>query len=176
VVAWGDNTSSQCNVPALPPGLACIEISGCVLSTAARVGVLASYSTFASGCPGSLGTTSLSPSGSLRSGNTLTVTLDRLPQNLAILMEGLSSTTSAFGPLPLALGGFGMPGCFGRVSLDATRVVYGTGNSASFSLTVPNNPALIGVTIFQQALVLDPAAGNPAGAVVSDAARATVGV
>src|SRR5262249_47330411 len=176
VVAWGRNDYGQCNAPVLPRGWNFVGVTAGSYFTAARISVSASYSTFASGCPGSLGIAGLTPSGSLQIGNTLTVVVDHLAQDLAIVMTGLSTTSSAFGPLPLDLGVFGMPGCTGWVSPDAIAVVLGSGNAATFALTVPNEAGLVGITVFQQALVPDFGASNAAGVVVSDAARATVGV
>jgi hypothetical protein len=37
VVAWGDNTSGQCNVPAAPPGLTYVEIDGGLAHSVARL-------------------------------------------------------------------------------------------------------------------------------------------
>jgi len=48
--------------------------------------------------------------------------------------------------------------------------------SATYALTVPASAALAGFILHQQAVVLDPAAGNPAGLVMSDAATAVVGM
>jgi alpha-tubulin suppressor-like RCC1 family protein len=36
VVAWGDNSFGQCNVPALPPGLSYVEVAAGGLHTVAR--------------------------------------------------------------------------------------------------------------------------------------------
>lgn len=96
-------------------------------------------------------------------------------QSFALLLSGFSNTASAFGALPLGLGGFGMPGCSGRVSPEVVQALGGASNVATFALAVPNQPSLIGVTIYQQALVPDPAVANAAGMVVSDAVRAVVG-
>lgn len=134
----------------------------------------ASYVTFGSGCAGSLGITGLSPTSMPRIGNTLSVNLTNLPQQIALLMVGLSNTTSGFGPLPVNLQGFGMPGCLGRVSPDV-NVIVGGGNPATFSVAIPANNLLLGLRFYQQALVLDPLAGNAAAAVVSDAAAAVIG-
>ena len=91
---------------------------------------------------------------------------------MAIL--GLSNTSSAYGPLPLNLAVFGAPGCWGRVSADATAFLFGSGGSASYFSAIPNQAQLIGVGYFTQALVLD--AVNPLGAIMSDAAAARIGL
>jgi len=134
----------------------------------------ASYFTFGGGCPGSQGVTSLNATALPRIGQTMTVDLVNLPAQVAVMMVGLSNTNSAFGPLPLDLTTFGMPGCLGRVSPDVTVLV--TGSPATFSFAMPGSPTLVGLRFYQQALVLDPLVANPARLVVSDAAAATVGI
>jgi hypothetical protein len=104
----------------------------------------------------------------------MVVHLDNLPANLAFMVSGFSNTTSSLGPLPANLGSFGMPGCFGHVSLDFSTLITGTGNAADYSLPMPGSPGLLGLVFYQQALVLDPGR-NALGAVVSDAAMATIG-
>ena len=68
----------------------------------------------------------------------------------------------------------GMPGCALRVSLDAIEGVVGSGNQAQYALTIPARPELVGLQLFQQAIVLDPGV-NAFGAVLSAASRAVVG-
>ena len=106
----------------------------------------------------------------------MTVLVEPLPQSVAMLITGLSNLSSAAGPLPLDLSPFGLTGCWLRASPDATALLIGSAGSASYALTVPANAALVGLILQQQALVLDPAAGNPAGLVMSDAATAVVGL
>jgi hypothetical protein len=53
--------------------------------------------------------------------------------------------------------------------------VIGSLGSATWSLPIPASAALAGFILHQQALVLDPAASNPSGLVMSDAATAVVG-
>lgn len=52
---------------------------------------------------------------------------------------------------------------------------FGSGGRAEFVLPLPNLAALRGAWFFAQALVVDPAAGNGPGAVLSEAAAAQVG-
>ena len=52
--------------------------------------------------------------------------------------------------------------------------VIGSGNSAQFDLAIPNSLIFVGLRLYQQAFVLDPAA-NRVGAVMSEAAEALVG-
>jgi hypothetical protein len=46
--------------------------------------------------------------------------------------------------------------------------------TAYWSLSLPNLPGLSGMHFYNQALSLDPLAGNPAGAVLSNAGDGTV--
>lgn len=89
-------------------------------------------------------------------------------------MLGFSNTNSTFGPLPFNLASFGAPGGFGRVSPDATSLLLGSNNAATWSRGIPANARLLATPLFQQALVLDPTA-NTFGGVVSDAIAGIVG-
>jgi PKD repeat protein len=134
----------------------------------------AGYGFFAPGCAGSLGVTNLLHQNRPQLGQTLDVDLNNLPLSAAIVMTGFSNTTSGFGALPLDLTGFGAPGCFGRVSPDATLFLFGAANSATWSFGVPNAPFFLGLVMYNQALVLDPGF-NALGAVASDAAGFMLG-
>jgi hypothetical protein len=126
------------------------------------------------GCAGTLPASNIRATSQPIVGQTMTVTVDQLPQNLAVLMLGLSSTTSPFGPLPLDLTLIGAPGCFGRVSPDVLLTVTGTNNVGTLSLPIPSTPAVAGFVFHMQALVFDPPA-NAFGLVASDAVTAVVG-
>jgi len=128
-------------------------------------GPIASYTTFGPGCAGSLGTSSLTAVVLPRIGQTMTVNVNNLPQAAALLLVGLSNSTSSFGTLPLQLSAFGMPGCSGRVSPDLAVLVFGAGTAtAVFNFAIPNNQGLPGLHFYHQALVFDVLAGNAAGA------------
>lgn len=101
------------------------------------------------------------------------MTLNNLPQSLAIMMTGFSNTTSPFGPLPLDLTAFGAPGCAARVSPDVTTFLIGAGNSATWNFAVPN--AFSGIVLYNQALVLD-TGFNALGGVMSDASAMQFGL
>jgi len=175
VIAWGSNGYGQCNVPSLPAGLGYIQIGAGGFNTVAHVGAVSSYVIFGAGCAGSMPSTTLVPLDTPRIGAALQVHLDHLPVNAAFLIAGFSNSNSAFGPLPLDLGPIGMPGCAARVSIDFVALVLGSGGFADHRLPIPNVPGLVGVHFYQQALVLDPGAGNALGAVMSDAAAAVIG-
>jgi hypothetical protein len=132
------------------------------------------YSTFAPGCASSLGVTQLQAFAPPRIGQTLNVIVNNLPLNAAFMITGWSDTTSSLGSLPASLAGLGAPGCFARVSLDATNLLFGSNGTALSSQSFPNNAGLLGVRLYQQALVLEPTI-NALGGVTSDAALLQIG-
>lgn len=136
---------------------------------------MAGYGFLGQGCAGSLGTATLRNASVPRLGGVLTVDVVDLPLSAGIVMVGLSSTFSPFGPLPLDLGLFGAPGCPGRVSPDALTFIAGSNNTARWTFGIPNNAALQCQQFYQQVLVPDPGR-NALGAVVSDAAAAVIGL
>ncbi len=68
-----------------------------------------------------------------------------------------------------------MPNCSLRISVDSIHLMQGFAGSATYSLAIPSAPTLAGLVLYQQAMVLDAFAGNPASAVMSDAATAVIG-
>ena len=166
--------SASC-VPALPPGLTYVEVEGGDSHTTARLGPASTYTTFGAGCAGTLPAAHLVPLDTPRIGSTLQVQLFNLPASVAFMVAGLSNTSSSLGALPLDLTAFGMPGCTAFVSQQFLSFVAGVNNQATCILPIPNLAGLVGTTFYQQAMVLDPGAGNSTGAVMSDAATAVVG-
>ena len=135
----------------------------------------AAYDEFGAGCPSSLGVPSLTENAAPVLGTTMTVTVDNMPAPATgLMMIGFSKTTSILGPLPLDSAAFGAPGCSLRVSPEINPFVSGAGNTAIWSLTIPNNATLAGVRIFQQVIVFEIGI-NAAGAVNSNAAAMLVG-
>jgi PKD repeat protein len=132
---------------------------------------------FGNGCTGSLGVPRLTPGTRQRLvlGATTNTTISNLPLNAGIMLLGFSNTTSSFGPLPLDLTVFGMPGCVSRVDPASTSFVLGANNTAVYSLGLPNNPGLAGLQLYMQALALDPVT-NAFGGVMSDASVGLVGI
>jgi hypothetical protein len=171
VVAWGDNTFGQCNVPSLPAGLRYLALSAGDGTFPAIYE--AGYSSSGTGCAGSLGVPRLVPVRDARLGDVMQVNVVALPQDLAFVASGLSDATSVFGPLPVDLTALGMPGCSLRVSPDVITLVSGADHVATFTMPIPNVASLLGLRFFQQALVPDPAS-NPFGAVLSNSAVAIV--
>jgi hypothetical protein len=174
VIAWGSNSAGQCNVPALPAGMRFVRVAAVLDRTIAMIQPGA-CNTFAPGCPGSAGVTSLAVSMPPRTGTTIQIALQPLPQDAAVLLLGFSNVIGTLGPLPWDLTAFGMPGCFGRVAPDLATLVLGTGSSGFSPLVIPSLPWLAGTLVHSQAVVLDAAAGNAAGLVMSDAATLVVG-
>ena len=142
-------------------------------STSSSVGA-AGYGYIGEGCAGSLGVPGNVATSQPLVGTSATVEVDNLPANVAFFLVGFSRTSSLFGPLPVDLTVYGAPGCFGRVAPDATTLLLGANNRATWSLSVPAGPGLIGLQFFTQALALDPTA-NALGAVTSDAAAMMIG-
>jgi hypothetical protein len=106
----------------------------------------------------------------------MTVRVELLPLSVAVMISGFSNVSWATVPLPLDLTPLGLTNCSLRVSLDANEALIGALGSATYSLAIPATAALAGFILHQQAVVLDPAAGNPPGLVMSDAATAVVGL
>ncbi len=92
-------------------------------------------------------------------------------------MALLGTSNTAVGPffLPFDLTAIGMSGCTLYTSLDLTVPMVNQGGSATWTLPVPNVPALAGAKFYDQAVVFDPLA-NPAGLITSNAQSGTVGV
>jgi hypothetical protein len=175
VVGWGNNQYGQCNAPALLPGESFGWMAGLQFDSGGVV-QSGSYLRFGAGCAGSLGVTGLEALALPRLGRTMNVRALPLPLSIAAMVTGFSNVGSPAGPLPLDLSPFGLTNCALRVSPDASVLLVGANGSANFALAIPLSPSLAGLLFHQQALVFDPAAGNAAGLVMSDAATAVVGL
>ncbi len=132
------------------------------------------YGYIGAGCAGTLGVPGNVATSQPTLGGTAVFNVDNVPLNAAFFLVGLSRTTAAIGALPFDLAPFGAAGCMARVSPDAVNVVIGANNAISVNFTIPSATAFVGVKLFTQALVLDPAA-NALGGVTSDAAAMIVG-
>ena len=123
---------------------------------------------------GTLLTPAIGNSGLPQLGATYSPTVrDALPTTPVVLMSGMSDAVYQGQPLPIGLPG--APGCDLLVAADvlATAVTSATGNAQS-PLTIPNQQALLGVSVFHQWVVWDPSV-NALSLVVSNAGKATVG-
>jgi hypothetical protein len=176
-VAWGRNVDGECNVPAAWPAASVVEVGAGNFHTALREDAASTFTVIGSGCPGSLPTAHIVAADTPRLGTTMRMFLGDLPIDAAFLFHGWSTTTSSYGPLPLELSAFGMPGCtaFNSVDLRAVQLVTGTAGHAERTVSIPLAVVLLGVRFHQQAMVLDPVAGNPMGAVMSDSTTGIVG-
>jgi alpha-tubulin suppressor-like RCC1 family protein len=157
-------------VPRLDPGTSYVQVSGKHLSIAARGSSTCTYVGFAPGCAGSMPAAKLIPRDTPRIGRTLRVNVRNLPVHIAAVAMGFQMPTT---PIPLAA--IGMPGCDLRIQVDGVALVAGQQNNAMLELPIPNVRSLVGLRFYNQALVLDPGAGNGLGAVISEASEGVIG-
>lgn len=139
----------------------------------------ASYRQPGSGCAGSAGIPRIRRDGSLPwIGFTFVMQLVDAPgpAGVALFTFGLDNTFWNGLPLPFDLAAFGMPGCQLRVDALSTQFVLTQSGAATWTLPLPNWPALLGMPFYNQALVMDPLTGNAFGAVVSNAMRGVIGL
>jgi len=150
-----------------------VSWSGTLYYDKLGIGNTAGFGFFGPGCRGTLPVSRQVATNRPILGQTLAVGLDHLPQSAAILLVGLSRTSSPFGQLPFDLTAFGAPGCSLRVRPDAAAPVIGTANAGTFTLPIPNQVGLLGQLLYTQAVVPDPV--YALGGVLSDAAAALIG-
>ncbi len=171
IVVWGDNRYHQNRLPVLAPGQTLTQVTAGGNFTVALYGS-GGFETFGRGCAGSSGLIGLRAAEPPQVGQSLTVTFAPPPASSAILLVGVSNTTSTLGPLPRDLASIGMPGCALRVSTDLLLPV--AGSPARATLPLPKDATLAGLRLHAQAVILD-AAANALGLVLSDAVTAVVG-
>ncbi len=130
---------------------------------------------YGAGCAGAAGVPTLAGTGSPIPGQGFTATLANVPTNsIGLWCYGTSRTTSAFGPLPIALGPLGFPGCTLYQNLVTSTVFVAQAvSSVSAGTPVPNNQALVGFELFVQAAVLD--ASQVGGLTTSNGLEVRVG-
>ncbi|MEC7726374.1 MAG: hypothetical protein VYD05_12720, partial [Planctomycetota bacterium] len=98
---------------------------------------------------------------------------DALAGTPAILISGLSDQVWQGSTLPLSLPG--APGCALLAAADVTAVtITDAAGAASRSVAVPNAQSLVGLQVFHQWAIWDPAA-NGLSIVTSDGGAATIG-
>lgn len=115
----------------------------------------ATATSFGAGCAGSAGTPELTnaPYTLPWLGDTMRTRVNTVPTSLgAMFVSSFTPTT------PTSLTPFGMPGCNLLVTLDALQFRSANAGAAEWAWALPNNTALVGVQIHQQALPFDPAA------------------
>jgi PKD repeat protein len=137
---------------------------------------IGAITTYGFGCAGALGVPGMVPVGTSRPklGTQWAIDITNMPLGSGVVIFGLSSTTSAFGPLPFDVSGLGMTGCRLQASLDITVPIASAGSTATLGLSLQNNPSLAGIELFLQTLVIDPSA-NPFAAVFSDSIAVATG-
>lgn len=129
---------------------------------------------YGAGCEGSAGVPRLSCAVRPQLGAALAMRVANVPApGLALLVMGLSNSTWNGLPLPLNLLSTGAPGCWVLVSADATNLGIASGGVANITFQIPVSGAL-GVRLFQQAAVIDPAA-NGVGLTLSNAIEQFIG-
>lgn len=136
------------------------------------------YVTFGSGCSGSMGMPAMLSTLTVPTllGSVAQLTVTNTPMNAPVfVITGLSNEWWGATPLPVGLGSQGMPGCTLYVSVDLADLVVSSGTQATLQLQLPSSPVFLGFAFYNQALVLDPAAGNPLGAVVTNAGMSVIG-
>lgn len=141
----------------------------------ASIGSMATYLTYGSGCPGSAGVPEMTVQSPPLQGTTFSLAIANLPPSPGIVavVLGLSNEVGGL-PMALDLGFIGLPGCTLRCALDSVFTLSTSGGSASYQAPIPVNPALQGVSFYNQVLSIDPAAGNPFGGAISGGGVGTI--
>lgn len=112
------------------------------------------HTTFGNGCAGPLGVPNLLAWSSPTLGQTLTVRVDNLPIGTALMIAGLTDQNVGNGTLqlPLSLANAGFPGCNLLVDPLSVELLTGTGTTALWHLTIPSSSALLGASVYHQAM------------------------
>ncbi len=136
----------------------------------------ASYVPFGKGCVGKGGRALLSSRGKPRLGSSWTVELSNArPRAVALMTAGLSNKRWVLVDLPFDFTSQGAKGCFVYASMDwIFPVATSALGKAAFTLPAPNDAALLGASIYNQFIVVDPGA-NRINLVMSNGGRATFG-
>jgi len=134
-------------------------------------------SVYGAGCAGNSGIPALAPASvpALGAVYSLHATSFEATANAALLITGLSRTTSSQGPLPFDLQPFGLgAGCALLASVGATEWFTVSGGAGTYDLPVPNSHALAGLPLHHQAASID--AAVPGGFAMSNGVRGLVGL
>lgn len=121
------------------------------------------------GCAGTAGVPQLLSPILPQIGISSTLQLANLPLNVGVFVLSLAPMNP-----PLDLTFLGAPTCTLYQQLDVLATAFGTGGTATYSLAIPNSPALVGTQLFSQGVSLDPAA-NALGLTTSNGLVATIG-
>lgn len=125
---------------------------------------------FGSGCAGSNGTPALAAAAPPRLGQVYSLQLANLVPTMPIGVFVLSFTSVPATPLDAV----GLLGCNAYIAPDVLVSTNAAGGQAFWSGLIPNNTALLSVSLFSQGLSLDPGA-NPANLTVSNAHEGLIG-
>jgi hypothetical protein len=109
-------------------------------------------------------------------GDPVTSLVSQVPASSPVLLA-LSTSNTSWGtlPLPYALDPIGMPGCSLLVGGGAVVTATAVASVAAFAIVIPANPALAGMSVHEQAFVIDPPA-NSAGATATNALELRLGM
>jgi len=158
------------DAPPLQPGTSYLQLTGYTSVAGGRVGLASTYVGIGHGCPGTERPARIVPADTPKIGRTFAANVFGLPVDIALLAMSFGTA-----PASIPLGGLGMPGCDWHIGLDGATLLSGQYGVASYALSIPAVPGLVGQRFQHQALVLDPANGNGFGAVVSDAMEGVIG-
>lgn len=108
-------------------------------------------------------------------GRSASVGLSGIPGAIAFMALGWSRAMMGPFPLPMALAGFGMPGCDLLQSSEVAALpLIGAGQQMTYSLAIPAWSGLIGQTLFLQGWAPAPGA-NSGGTITSNAIEWRIG-
>jgi hypothetical protein len=130
---------------------------------------------FGQGCSGASGFPTLGVVSAPTLGDPFSLSLSNMDPlgGFYIMAMGSSTTTDPqLGSLPIDLAPLGAPGCQILSSVEVTLFAFHTNGAAQFNLTVPNNQALLGRQVTNQAFCND--ASNPLGLIATNAGIGTV--
>ena len=114
---------------------------------------VAQFQTVGTGCPSSRGLPVLATTTAPWGGDPFTLTVANLGSNmLSFMLIGLSNTQWAGGSLPQSLAILGAPSCTLDTSIDIGLPGLVQFGEARYTLTIPDDPALYGATIYAQGL------------------------
>ncbi|MCA8952538.1 MAG: hypothetical protein KDE27_23705 [Planctomycetes bacterium] len=131
----------------------------------------ASFSSYGVGCGGSAGNLSLASTGGAPwIGDPVSIELGNLPNGaVPFLLFGFQRAQINLGP-------FGIPGCTQLLTAAGNILLVASGGVASWNLTLPNDPSLVGVKFQLQGAAFQAGGANPYGFAASAGLEAMIGV
>jgi hypothetical protein len=114
--------------------------------------------------------------GSTHLGETFSISVESGAMQPAFFAAGPGEVNWAGFPLPLAIPGTSMPGTPGCViSIEADVPLGLVPYGGAISTFIPNDPSLVGVWFYWQAVMFDPALTTPTTLASSDHLKTTLG-